>query len=47
MLPLAPEWLYSDHVAEPDKPAPGSEEWWRVVLTDRAGTVESLERVLA
>jgi hypothetical protein len=49
MLPRGWAWLYSGRVAEPDKPAPGSEEWWGRVLTDpkEHGTVESLERVLA
>jgi hypothetical protein len=32
MLPRGSAWLYSDRVAEPEKPAPESEDWWREVL---------------
>ena len=50
MLPLGSAWLYSDSVANPHKPAPGSEEWWRMVLTAtiaiRSGTVDSLGSVV-
>ena len=44
MLPRASAWLYSGRVAEPDKPAPGSEEWWRRVLTDPKEHFEPLRR---
>ena len=44
MLPRGSAWLYSDRVAEPEKPAPGSEDWWRVVLTDPKAHFEPLHR---